>query len=79
MNEFMNEWMSGELISITTNDKSAMLHTTGQEDENKHVLTTAGIHIMVNSFEMSSAVFEMAGFEIGLNNIYLTTITIQNI
>ena len=47
--------MNGQLISITTSDKSVMVHITGQEDANTHGLTTPG-HIRSSSCEVLSAV-----------------------
>ena len=41
---FMNEslWMNVQLISITINDKSLILHITGQEGLTKQVPVTSG-------------------------------------
>ena len=47
--------MNGQLISIIISDMSMTLHTTGQEDANKHVLTTAG-YMWSSCSEISSAV-----------------------
>ena len=58
--------MNVQLIFITISDKSVMLHITGQEDENTHVLTTLGIYGQVPVLKcclLSHVVFEMAGFE----------------
>ena len=67
--------MNGQLISITISDKSVILHITGQEDANTHVLTTPPGHIYgqvaVKCHMLSHVVFEMVGFESGLINNYV--------
>ena len=49
--------MNGQLISTTISDKSVMLHTTGQDDANRHVFTSAG-YIWLSSWEIPSAVLK---------------------
>ena len=56
--------MNGQLIYITISDNSLVLHITGQEEVNKlNILLQPHGHIWLNSCEVSSVVFEMAGFE----------------
>ena len=56
--------MNGQLISTRSSDKSMMLHTTGHEDANSHVFTTAG-HIWLSICENSYAVLKWQVLKVG--------------
>ena len=56
--------MNGQLISTAISDKSVMSHTTGQEDTNRQMFTTAG-HILLSSCEILSAVLKWHVLRVG--------------
>ena len=57
--------MNGLLISITISDKSLLLHITGWEDANTHILQLLAIYgkVGVKCGLLSSVVFKIEGFE----------------
>ena len=56
-----------QLISITISDKSVMVRTTGQENANKHCLTTVG-HIWSIARKCHLPCLKLQGMRVG----YLT-------